>query len=300
MARSYSFCVVQFPAHPLREERLNLALAIFDRTTLDVRPARRLDKLRALSAALDLDAVRDSVCRLADLDAYIRSGGVFEPEARREQLGSFAAFQFSQLGTFVAPDSDAYEVQVSELLKRLVEPEPAPAPVENKRPTRLLRTLKKALRSERILARKGEGLEAHRVVSNHQIAEGLSADLLLKNGAFHVVEAVDAVSDETSLRRMIADVAISALVFEQARMTFGEQQTYSQLVYRASSSVEGVLSPSLHAAEHQGAQLVNWESMDDQRRFLTYLTSLAEPFTRGDRQIAPHVHASTQHKLSLN
>jgi hypothetical protein len=181
-----------------------------------------------------------------------------------------------------------------------VEPEPAPAPVATKRPTRLLRALKKALRTERILAKTGEGLDAHRVVANHRIAEGLTADLVLKNGEFHVVEAVDAGADETPLRRMIADVAVSALVFEQARMTFGEQHTAAKLVYRASSVVEGVLAPSLQAAEHQGAQLVNWESQDDQRKFLTYLTSLAEPLGKIGRHASSNVHASTQHKLSIN
>jgi hypothetical protein len=300
MARSYSFCVVQFPAHPLREERLNLAIAIFHETVLEVRPARRLDKLKALSAALDLEAVRDSVCRLSDLDSFNRSNGAVSIAERHCQLASFTSFQLSPLGSFVAPDSEAYERRLEDLLKSLVEPEPAPATTANKRPTKLLRALKKALRSERILAKKGEGLEAHRIVSNHRIDEGLTADLLLKNGAFHVIETVDAVIDDAPLRRMIADVAVSALVFERARMTFGENQTHSQLVYRASSNLENIIAPSLQAAEHQGAQLLNWESLDDQRKLLTHLASLAEPFEKGGARERVSVHASTQRKLSLN
>jgi hypothetical protein len=299
MARSYNFCVVQFPAHPIREERLNLALAIFCDGTLDVRPARRLDKLKAISAALDLDAVRDSVCQLSEIDAFVRASGETSPQDRLRELASFASFEFSSLGEFLAPNADAYETTVSELLQRLVEPEPAPTPRANKKPTRLLRALKTVLRTQRILAKKGEGLDTHRVVANHQIAEGLTADLLLKNGAMHVVEAVDASSDDMPLRRMISDVAVSALVFERARMTFGLQQTSTQLVYRASSMLESIITPSLQAAEHQGAQLVNWESLDDQRRFLAYLSSLAEPIEAKNTRAAS-VHASTQPKLRLN
>jgi len=160
--------------------------------------------------------------------------------------------------------------------------------------------LKKALRTERILAKKGEGLEAHRVVPNHRIAEGLTADLLLKNGAFHVVEAVDASIDETPLRRMISDVAVSALVLERARMTFGQQQTYTQLVYRASSAAEAIIAPSLQAAEHQGARLLNWDSSDDQRKLLAYLSSFAEPLSKGTGRAQATIHASSQRKLSLN
>lgn len=301
MARSYRYSIVRFRAHPVREERLNFALAIFHDDQLDVRPARRLEKLKAISAALDLDAVRDSVAALGEVDAVCRRSAAVMPQHRLEYLAALAPFEFSTLGEFHAPSAEAYEAQVTALLKALVEPEPAPAPEVRKKPTRLLRSVKMALKSEGILARKGEGLEAHRVVSNHQIAEGLTAELLLKNGAMHVVETVDAFADEAPLRRMISDVAISALVFEQARMTFGEDDTQAQLIYRASATLEPAITPSLLVAEHQGAQLINWESGDDQRRFLSYLAMLAEPVDRSRKTTGrPSIHASTQAKLNLN
>ena len=181
----------------------------------------------------------------------------------------------------------------------LVDPEAAPAKLVKKR-TKLSTAFKAALRIERVLARKGESLSAHRVVSNVQIAEGLAADFVLKNGAMHIIETVDASSDEATLRKVVSDIAVSALVLEQARMTFGASNTKARLVYDASSIMERIALPSLEAAAHQGAELVNWASHDDRRALIVQISKLADPLpTRKEIKINS-LHASTQSKFSLN
>lgn len=299
MARSYKFSVVQFRAHPLREERLNIAIAVFRDDGLDIFLGRKIDKLRAISAAIDLPEVERSVHALVEIDAFVRSTGVQSLDQRLRELSSLGSFDLSALGEFLAPDRRAYEHRIDELTRTLIEPEPAPAPEVRKRPSRLRRTLKEALRHERILARRGEGLEMHRVVTNQRIAEGLTADFLLQNGAMHVIETVDAGEDEAPIRRVITEVAVSALVFEGARMAFRDNETLARLVYRASSTIENALAPSLKAAEHQGAQLINWASADDQRKLLAELSKLADPAQPRHRRSAT-VHASTQTRFNLN
>lgn len=300
MARCYNFVVIQFPAHPVRNERLNLGIAIFDRDRLDVRATARLEKLRAISAAVDIHTVQNALNQLSRTDQITRNLGSGSPKERLLELSAICPFEFSTMGEFVAPDSESYQRQIDLLLKRLVDPEPAPVGPVAKRSSSLLKSIKSALRSERVLAKRGESLDAHRVVSNHQIAEGLSADLLLKNGAMHIVETVDASSSDGSLKRAISGVAVSALVFEQARMHFGEAHTNTQLVYTASAFFEKSLSPALSAAEHQGARLVNWQSADDQRKFITSLARLAIPLEKGKPRPAVQIDASVQHKFNLN
>lgn len=301
MNHCYRFCVIQFPAHPLRNERLNLGLAVFRDGFLDVRPARRLDKIRAISAAIDPSELHQSLISLCEIDLKSATGRLADVDDRWENLGSVGGFEFSPLGDFIAPSDAHYENQISLLLSTLVEPEPAPASAAKKRPTPLRREIKKALRDEKVLARRGEGLEAHRVMTNQVIAEGLSADFLLKNGAMHIIETVDASSDDVSFRRMVTDVAISALVFERGRMNFVDNETTAQLVYHASPAVEVALTPSLAAAEHQGAKLVNWASTDDRRLFIVSLTSLATPFATAQKNHQTQtINASAQHKFKLN
>lgn len=110
--------------------------------------------------------------------------------------------------------------------------------------------------------------------------DGLVVDLVLRNGAYHVIETVDATGDEHVLRRTISEIAVSALVLERARMRFGEQSTRAKLVYSATPGLERVARPSLDAAEHQGAELVNWSSTDDRNRFVQMVSSLATPIEK--------------------
>jgi hypothetical protein len=297
MTGKYDFAVLSVTDRH-RDEKLNAGLIVFGNDFADVRIPKRLDKLRALSAAIDLDAMREDLLSLGQLDLDARSGVGREAKDRIRFIEMVTHFTISQPGTFEAHNSEAYEACLSRLQKLLIEPEVAVPKFVSKR-TRLTTSFKSVLRGERILARKGEGLSAHRVVPNVQIAEGLAADFVLQNGAMHVFETVDASADDASLRKVVADIAVSALVIEQARMTFGETNTMARLVYEASVAVERQAQPSLMAAQHQGADLVNWASADDRRALISRLTTLAEPIPT-KAQAAAAIHASTQHKFNLN
>jgi len=299
MADWYNFAVARLAAHPSRDERLNVGIIVFDGNRLDVRPARNLDKIRAISAAIDSQAVRDSILRLNVLDHIVQAEGHNSLTERLAALRLICPLELSELGRFESHSDAAYEEAISGILSRLVEPEPAQLRKPQRR-SKLLTSLKAAFRSERVLAKKGDDLSTHRIVPNWQLARGLSADLVLQNGAMHVIETVDAQSDEISTRKLISDIAVSALVLEQARMTFGETETKGRLVYSASASNESLATPSLRAAEHQGAELINWASQADRVRFITEISHLAVPLEKRSVNKAAGINASTQHKLALN
>lgn len=128
-----------------------------------------------------------------------------------------------------------------------------------------------------MLARRDEELSSHRILSGYQIEEGLVADLVLKNGAMHVVETVDASGESDNLKKTIGEIGTAALVLERARMKFGESDTKTRLVYNASPALETIALPSLEAAAHQGAELINWASADARMKFVHSLSSLAIP-----------------------
>lgn len=299
MARWYNFAIATLAAHSARNERLNVGIIIFQKDALDVRPAKNLDKIRAISAAIDTENLRASLLRLGSLDGVVRHDDNLNDDDRLVGLRSISAFELSPLNCFEAHSDVAYEQAISDILTKFVEPEPALLRKSIRR-SRLLSSLKAAFKDERVLARRGEDLSAHRVVSGWQLAEGLSADLVLQNGAMHVIETVDAQSDELTLRKIISDVAVSALVLEQARMTFGDQATKARLVYSASSANEAIVTPSLLAAEHQGAQLINWASQDDRLRFISDIACLATPIEKPSKAKGRSINASTQNRFSLN
>jgi hypothetical protein len=297
MANSYKFGIIRFTSHPIRGESLNIGLVVETEGGLITRYPARLDKLRAISAALDIPALEHD---LRELPIFMLGLGQTQLEAQSfaRALSSFSSFEIGQRGEISAAP-ELFEAQIADLMSRYVLPEPAIVKSVRKPVTKLRRTIRDALKSERILARPSEGLESHRVVFQHKISEGIVADFVLRNGAMHVVESIDVSSENVSLHRALVDIAMSALTFEHARIEFSNQEVKPRLVYQASVEVENSLRPSLYAAEHQGAEIVNWSSQDDRNKLLVELSSLASSFD--ERKRHPSLfHASTLPSQKLN
>jgi len=298
MAHCYKFALLRVVASPPRDERLNVGLVVILDGSLDVRVLRSLGKLNALSLAFDADTVRSAADRLVDLDrSFCRLGD--SAETRLARLAELAPFEFSPIAQFYARSVEAYEQQISFALRSFVEPEPAPKPTSRGKATKLAVSLRRAFRKDRVLAQKGEDLAAHRIVPNVALAPGLVADFVLKNGAMHVIETVDASGDASTAIRVIKDIALSALTIEQARITYGDNATIGRLVYHASAEAEALATSALLAAEHQRIELLNWASADDQRKLLTTVSTLAVPIPRKGGRFHP-LNASTQHRFKIN
>lgn len=274
MAPSYRFSVVQFATEADRGERLNVGMVVFNEDRLDVRVGKRLEKVRAISAAAEPNDVRRALTGMSIVDQKLRDSGT-DIEDRLRALSKLGPLTLSKFGLFEADGAAAYELRIASVMKALVDAEPAPMRLREKR-SKLLTQMKRIFRDEKVLAKKDEDLSSHRIVSQYEVAEGLTADLVLKNGAHHVVETVDASGDESTFRKAVSEIGIAALVLERARMKFGGS-TSARLVYEASSTLERLAMPSLEAAAHQGAELVNWASADDRARFVQRLSSLATP-----------------------
>jgi hypothetical protein len=281
MAHCYKFAIVRLAPDDARDERINIGAVVLTEHGLDVRISKRLEKARALSAALDTGMLRELIENLKHLDERFRAAGV-EGDARLKMISRIGPLSLSNTGTFVAEDMNVYEDRFTALFKAMVDPEPAPLRFREKR-SKLFTQVKTLFRQERVLANKGEALDSHRIVPSYELAEGLVADLVLRNGAMHVVETIDASGDGDSLHRAIGNIGIAALVLERARMEFGDEQTKARLVYNASASLEKIALPSLKAAEHQGAILTNWASADERGQFVHALASLATPIERKKR-----------------
>jgi len=284
VGRSFNFSIVRLAPGGVRDERINVGLAIFREDGVDVRLPATLGKIRAISGALDQSAIRELAKAIDDRDTEIRTAGIDDPEARVRAIGNLGPIQLSELGTFQSNSLSEYEDRVAAIFRSIVDPEPASRTFRSKK-SRLLTDLKKLLRSQRVLAKGDEDIRSHRIVSNYSLAEGLTADLALKNGVMHIVETVDVSSDDATARKAVSDIAVSALVLEQARINFGANGTKTRLVYSAMPTVETAAKTCLEAAEHQGAQLYNWASSADQISLIYSLSKLAIPReTAADRR----------------
>jgi hypothetical protein len=278
MGHIYEFAIARLSSTDSRDERLNVGVVVLRDDALDVRPARRLEKVRAMSAALDADQTREFLNSFVELDKHFADAGISDIKARLSLMTTGAPLTVSEFGTFIAENAEQYEGRIASLLRSMVEPEPGRVHAKEKR-SRLLTEVKAAFRGRKVLARPGETVDSHRLVSKYEVDEGLTADLVLKNGVMHIVETVDASGGEESFRHTIAQIGVASLVLERALMRFGEG-TKKRLVYTASPAMERIAMPSLEAAHNQGAILTNWASSDDQRQFIEGLSLLAAPIKR--------------------
>jgi hypothetical protein len=276
MVQSFKFAVVRLSPGGVRDERINVGLAVFSDDDIDVRLTPRLDKIRVLSAALDQEIIRELSDSIAQRDLETRVAGVLDANARRVSIGDVGPLVLSTLGTFTCSSEREYEARIESIFAAVINPEPA-APIVREKKSKVLTQLKKALREQKVLARNDEGLGSHRVVPNLLLADGLVADLVLKNGNMHVFETVDISSSQTTARKAVTDIAVSALVLEQARIVFGQNDTRARLIYEASSSVESAARSCLEAAAHQGAELINWASNSDKIKLVNSIALLAIP-----------------------
>lgn len=276
MAHYYNFSIIRFSPDKVRGESLNVGAAVLSDSSIDIRPAKRLERARVISQALDLDALFDLLTNLKRIDESNLRRGDLTIEQRLDLLSRVGMLSFSRPGTFQADDATSYEDRITSILQRFVDPEPGLARARPKK-SKLLTQVRNVFKKQRVLAKKGEDLESHRIVTGVELDEGLVADLVLRNGSYHVIETVDASGDEQAFRKAIAEIAVSALVLERARMRFGNELTKGRLVYFASSALENIAKPSLEAAAHQGAELVNWASEQDRMRFVHTLSILATP-----------------------
>lgn len=282
MANFYKYAIIRLAPDDIRDERINIGVVIFTEAGIDVRTAKRLDKVRAISSALDVDVLRDLVDNFRGIYEGYAGETVNSAEDGLALLNRVGPLSLSNLGTFVADNLDVYEARIASLMRSMIDPEVAPPKIREKR-SKLLTQVKSLFKQDRVLALPDEDLSSHRILSSFQIEQGLVADLVLKNGAMHVVETVDASGEEDSLKKAIGEIGTAALVLERARMKFGASGTKARLVYNASAALETIALPSLEAAAHQGAELTNWASANDRMKFVHALSSLATPIEKKRR-----------------
>jgi hypothetical protein len=298
MQKSYRFGVIKYLSHAMRGEMLNVGLLIKTDGGFIVRRSNRLDKLKAISAAINPAEIDKD---LHDLPNIIDNFGgcPFDDEVCRKRLSQLTNFQLIFQGSFEASTQNLAETCLKDLMTRYVEPEPALVKPVRKRATRLRNDIKSALKLEKILARPSEGLECHRVIYRHPLAQGVIADFVLQNGAMHVVESVDASSENISLQRCLYEIAMSTLTFEHARINWEKISVKPRLIYSASHELEKALSPSLYAAQHQGAEIINWESDVERVKFLSTLASLADSTDQQESSVSLF-HASALPLRKIN
>ena len=226
MAHSFKYSVLRVIPDSRRGECVNVGVVVFLPADVDVRVLPSLSKVLALNGAVDLDQLRDLPSTISE---WIPTG---DAESRHSMLKDFGVVSVTEMGEFETDGSHhSYEAAVKRLMKALV----VPIPVEIRAiapGTRIVTTLKERFRANRILGAGVNDIAKHLVVPNYPIDEddGLFADFLVKNGAYHITETADLRSTSASNIERVRIASFAAIKLHRAKETFG-RSTKRYVVY---------------------------------------------------------------------
>lgn len=176
-----------------------------------------LAKVSALNGAVDLTQLRE----LPETIAKWTPTG--DAESRHASLRALGVVSVTEMGEFETDGSrESYDIAVKRLMKTLV----VPIPIETRAVapnTRIVTTLKAKFRANKILGTDVNDIAKHLVVPNYPIDEdeGLFADFVVKNGAYHVTETADLRSTTASNIERVRIASFAAIKLHRAKETFG-------------------------------------------------------------------------------
>jgi len=266
--RTFKYSIIKYMPDPKRGEIINVGLVVFKADTLDVRVINASAKLRMLdgSASIeDIENLKSSIEQISEL-----SGSV---DRSLSMLKSFRSPSYlSETAEFIIDDDKQYEQRVRNLFNLLIKPYSAKEKAT--RTPRILSHLKDKFESMDLLAKSTDDLSRHKMVYNYPLNEksGFNADFILKNGKYHITEAID--FNVNDLNSKFKETSVKVMTFMEGRKALGEK-TGSYFVYTASSSVEKEITSHLNMASDYSDELFNLENVKDAARYFDMISSLA-------------------------
>jgi len=253
---------------PRRGEVVNVGLVVFKNDELDVRVINASAKLRMLdgkSSVQDIESLKNAFVEIGKISSDI--------ETARSILKTFKlASYLSDEGEFTIDDEGQYDNRVRSLFKLLITPYSSKERVTKTH--RILTQLKEKFESLDLLARNTDDLSRHKVVYNYPLNEksGFHADFLLKNGRFHITEAID--FNVNDLNSKLKETSMKMMTFMEGRKALGED-TGSFFVYSARDAIKDEISAHLNLAKDYSDQIFNLDCSKENARYFDIICSLA-------------------------
>jgi hypothetical protein len=265
---TFDYSIVKYMPDPRRGEIVNIGLIIFKGKGLDVRLLQTQGKVRMLdghSEQKDIDSLRTAISTITQ--------HVKEPENQLELLKSLNnKVIISNKAYFSIPSTSNYEQKVKELFELLVKPHPMASPTD--RQCRIVTTMKKKFKKLDILGKDKEQINEHLVIPNFVLSEDtdLRVDFLLKNGSYHITEAID--FNVHNPKEKYKETTYKVLAFVESKELF-DANAKCYFAYSASTEKEEEVTSHLRLAEKHSDFMFNLHSKKESSHYYQLMESLA-------------------------
>lgn len=258
----YKYSIIRITPNPVRAETINIGLVVMKPSGPDVRVIDSPNKLKAITNNFGLDAIENTQ---KQLETILTSGLSIEQASLFFQ-GSFA---LSSVGTFHAATEKDYEFKINELNKLFITPERAKRKIEVSQ-KRIITELKDRFEQEGVMGRNLQDISEHKVVQGYPLSEseGLYAELLLKNGVYHLTETLDLRISNN--RQKMGESAFKAVTMNAAKSLWkSEVKTF--VVFAADAPQEKAHSQQLNLVGGYADNVYNLLSNDDMAKYYDHM-----------------------------
>jgi hypothetical protein len=246
-----------------RQEIVNVGIIVFRPEGIDIRMLSSATKVRLL----DGSSKQEDLESLKSHFKYICSEYT-DPAEQVRVLNLFKGRAFISSPAFFGIDElSQYESKVSDIFNKLVKPNIAK---KRKYSSRFSTVIKNIFKQMEILAYDSSEIEDHKVVHNYQISNGLSADFLLKNGAYHLTETIDYNLNDLNAKHK--ETSLKLLTFIEGQKSL-EGDVKSYFVYRATPEKEFEVTQQIDLAESYSDKVFNFSSKEDKSKYFELINS---------------------------
>ncbi|WP_273840314.1 DUF3037 domain-containing protein [Providencia rettgeri] len=263
---TYYYSIIRLTPNSVRSESVNVGIAIQTPSGADVRVITSMAKINAITNDYKIDELQKLKTQIED---FMLNG------IKLPQLASFyhGAINLSSVGMFSVASVDEYESKINEINKLYITPEKS-TKMTSVGQKRIITELKNHFHKYGILGKDISDIKNHKVVTKYPLSEdeGLYAELLLKNGAYHLTETLDFRSD--NIKQKLGDTALKAVTMDKARAIW-DKEVNTFLVYAAESKHEKNHSTQLTLIDNYADRMFNLLSGDDMADYFDHMLNAA-------------------------
>ncbi|AXF59321.1 DUF3037 domain-containing protein [Leclercia sp. W6] len=254
-------------SNPVRAESINIGFAITSpHGVADVRVLESFSKIKAVTSDYSMQ-------NLDELKTQIEK--MLTDCLTLEQATAFfqGSITLSPIGTFAAENAYEYDEQIKEINRLYI------TPIKSKKRStvsqkRIITELKDEFERFGIMGKNVNEIHDHKVVQGFPLSEeeGLYAELLLKNGIYHLTETLDFRS--TNFKQKLGDTAVKAITMNKAKTVWcNEVQTF--LVYAADPSQERKYAQQINMVDNYADKMYNLLSNSDMSAYFEHMMDAA-------------------------
>ncbi|MGP2410525.1 MULTISPECIES: DUF3037 domain-containing protein [Yersinia] len=263
----YKYSIIRITPNPVRAESINVGFVVTSPNGVaDVRVLDSFSKIKAVTNDYSME-------KLDELKVQLEK--MLTDCLTIEQASAFfqGSITLSPIGTFSANNSLEYDSNVDNINKLYISPIRANkrSPVTQKR---IITELKDEFERFGIMGKNVNEIHNHKVVQGYPLSEeeGLYAELLLKNGVYHLTETLDFRS--SNLKQKLGDTAVKAITMNAAKSVWHDEVN-TFLVYAAEASQERTYAQQINLVNGYADKMFNLLSKSDMSIYFEHMMEAA-------------------------